>query len=81
MKITFASYEHSCIGFPGVVLKWSVENGEASEGRIIINKIISKSTWKWLSDSKGVMGNIESELNRFDAWVANRHSDNPTVQG
>ena len=45
MICKFAFYEHSCIGFPGVVLKWFVENGIVTNAYVVVLGRI-KQEWK-----------------------------------
>lgn len=88
MKITFASYEHSCIGFPKVVLKWAEEDGKWSEGRIVVKGIIQSTVnhgavvakpWRWTEIWPKPFA--ESEMARFDDWVRETFKNDISVQG
>lgn len=78
MKITFASYEHTTIGFPKVILKWSVEDGKMGLAYVVIKDIISFD-WTWRNQYP--LPFIESECQRFDEWVRNMYSNDISVQG
>jgi len=79
MKLVFATYEHSRIGFPGVVLKWHVQNGEMSDAYIVEKGVILRSLWKWHNPHP--LAFIQDECERFDAWVVSRYGNDSTVQG
>lgn len=82
--MVFAQYEHSCIGFPGVVLKWVEENGKWEQGYIVVNGIIFTvngeiSRWTWSQPYPKPFAQHEMEL--FDKWVRAIYSNNLSVQG
>lgn len=84
MKTVFAQYEHSCIGFPGVVLKWHEENGKWGLGYIVVNKEIftvngRMYNWCWSQPHPEPFAQHEMEL--FDKWVRSIYSNNLSVQG
>lgn len=79
MKVTYAKYEHSVIGFPKVVLKFDSINGNGYSNPYIVIKDIIKP-WSW-SYNQETTYNIENELDRFDRYVRCRFSGNISVQG
>jgi hypothetical protein len=79
MKCTFASYEHSTIGFPGAVLKWSVSDGWINPAYITVNGIIQPGDWKWRNPYP--LNCLNYELGLFDEWVRQRFAHDTTVQG
>ena len=80
MTITFATYKHSTLGFPGVVLKWSEENGLwEKHPRIVINGTISSFNWSWYNQYPEPFAKYE--MNRFDEWVRKLYGNDMTVQG
>ncbi len=79
MKMTSATYEHSTLGFPKIVLKWYVENGEMSgKGRLVIKGIIAHE-WTW--QNLYPLPFIDAEMKRFDDWVRAIYSNDASVQG
>ena len=82
MKVTFASYEHSTIGFPGVILRWCAENGKMERlGRVVVNGIIQKTPWDFGTQNTAIECRIDQELKRFDEWVRNNYGEDVSVQG
>lgn len=80
MKCTLASYEHSAIGFPGVLLKWHVTDEiHISEGYVTINGIIQTAPWTWENPSP--LPFLDWELERFNGWVRETFANNASVQG
>lgn len=80
MSITFAAYKHSCIGFPGVVLKWTTENGiDWSPGYVTVRGIIQEWVWTWRELHPSPFA--QSEMDRFDEWVRQNYADDASVQG
>lgn len=78
MKRTFATYEHSRIGFPGYVLKWIEEDGRITEAYTVLKGVIEGPyTWRQLNPDCF----IEHELKQFDDYTAKRFSNDATVQG
>jgi len=80
MKTILAIYEHSCIGFPEVKLKWIEERGKITESYITIKGEIQKGGWTW-SNYLNPMPFIQFELGKFDEWVRNSFASDPSVQG
>lgn len=78
MKITFARYEHSRIGFPGVVLKWDYD-GVANINPYLTVKGIIKP-WSWQYGVEKVY-QMEAEINRFEKYVSTMWGDDISVQG
>lgn len=79
MKITFATYKHSTIGFPGVVLKWSVQDGKMGDSYVTVKGIIQAGAWHWYNPYPLPM--LDYECERFDDWVRERFSNDASVQG
>lgn len=78
MRITYAKYEHTKIGYPGVVLKWSF-NGLVHHDPYITIKGIMKG-WGWEYQRKET-SNIKAETDRFEAYVSQAFGDDASVQG
>jgi hypothetical protein len=79
MKITFASYEHSRIGFPGIKLKWHAKNGKFLDPYVTINGVIQENRWTWGNPHPAAFA--QAEMERFDEWVGNLFSNDASVQG
>ena len=79
MKLTLGMYEHSRIGFPGVVLKWCVENGKISPPYLVVKGIITNSYGCW--NRQWPLSAMEAELAEFDKWVGQMYSNDASVQG
>ena len=80
MQITFASYKHTCLGFPGVVLKWTTEDGiHWSPAYVTVRGIIQEWVWTWKHLNPSVYP--QDETDRFDDWVRSNYADDPSVQG
>lgn len=80
MKLIFAQYEHSTIGFPGIVLKWHVEQGRvATDAYVTVGGIVEKGGWVWHNPNPAPF--IDYELSRFDDWVRRNYAENKSVQG
>lgn len=79
MKIKFAKYEHSVIGFPGIVLKFSSDGLHYTDPYVTIKGIINN--WNWSFNQEKVCGSIDRELKRFDKWVVDFYSEDISVQG
>ena len=91
MKQTFATYQHSAIGFPKVKLKFSVAYGTEvdDEAIVTVHGIITKD-WRWSPEFQNgsfSLGHprqfsaIQRELERFDKWVAMNYGEDASVQG
>lgn len=80
MKITFASCEHTCLGFPQVVLKWCQENGTVGAARVVVKGLIQPAGWTW-HHGASVAAFLADECERFDAWVRATYADDASVQG
>jgi hypothetical protein len=78
MKLTFGAYEHSRIGFPGVKLKWMVEDGKVTDAYLVIKGVISQP-WTW--HELRPMPFMEYEMSRFDTYVLTNFAEDSTVQG
>jgi hypothetical protein len=78
MKRTFATYEHSRIGFPGYILKWTEENSRITEAYTVLKGVI-EGPYTWREQYPAAY--IESELGWFDDYTASRFSNDATVQG
>ena len=78
MTAKFILYEHTCIGFPHVKLKWTVDNGKWRPGYVTVKGIID-GDWSWEYDSEHP--NAECEMKRFDDCVRGRFANDITVQG
>lgn len=79
MKIDFAQYSHSTIGFPEVKLKWHAENGTWLRPYITVKGIISDLGWAWHNQHAAPFA--ADEMGRFDSWVRKNYADDSTVQG
>jgi hypothetical protein len=79
MKCTYAKYEHSRIGFPGVVLKWSVHNETKIESAYYTVNGIIHCEWNWQRYSP--LPFIEDEIRVFDEWVLSVFEGRSDVQG
>lgn len=74
MKRTFASYEHTRVGFPHIVLKWSEINGKHVEPYLSVNGIMKG--WSWEFGQNAIYSHdIESELARFDKYVVDVYGE------
>lgn len=80
MKITFASYEHTCLGFPQVILKWCVDQGTVGDARVVVKGLIQPGGWTW-HHGPSVAAFLEDECQRFDAHVRATYADDASVQG
>jgi len=82
MLVAFACYEHTCIGFPHIKLKWSEEGSPMrwNTPYYTIHGVI-QSSWEFSSQSPNNALNREYECHLFDEWVRKTFSNDPTVQG
>jgi hypothetical protein len=82
MKQTLAFYEHSTIGFPGVVLKFSVQKEfELKDGCYTVKGIIGRK-WPWAAQFDSCFEyELQKQLERFDSWVRLNYANDITVQG
>lgn len=78
MKRTFASFEHSPLGFAHVVLKWTESDGVTGEAYYTVRGII-QAPWTWRNPHPGPFIAHECEL--FDQVMRSRFANDPTVQG
>jgi len=78
MQMTLGFFEHSTVGFPKVVLKWTVEDHRVTSAYVTVKGIIVQP-WTWYNPHP--MPLIQGELDSFDAWVRDRFSEDVTVQG
>lgn len=82
MKVTFATYEHSAIGFPEVVIRWSATDGKMERyARIVIKGVIFNREWDFGDHPVSVEARIPAALMHFDNWVRETFGNDPTVQG
>lgn len=84
MKTVFAKYEHTAIGFPGVVLKFTEEHGNPIEDAIVVTNGVIVCAWNWqyhVQSARELQQPGNKELERFDNWVRNRYKDDLSVQG
>lgn len=75
MKRTFASYEHTRIGFPDIVLKWHEVNGAHVEPYLAVDGFIKKWSWEFGQKAIHSSNGIERELARFDKYVLDVYGD------
>lgn len=80
MKRTFATYEHTTIGFPAVKLKWQEEDGLFLRPYLVIKGIISE-TWAWNWRNIRPEPFISAELALFDKWVRETFGSDASFQG
>lgn len=82
MKLTYATYEHHCIGFPGVVLKWHEEGLLTHAPYIVVKGTIFGKAWRFANhDQPNHRLDREFECAKFDAWVREKYCDDVSVQG
>jgi hypothetical protein len=80
MRINFALYEHTCLGFPHVKLKWVMENGRWSTPYVTVKDIIRPDLgWSWREQHPPAWAS--EEMKRFDDWVRDIFHNDITVQG
>lgn len=79
MKRTFATYEHSTIGFPAIKLKWQEEDGLFTRPYLVIKGTISDNTWNWRNLRPEPF--ISAELALFDDWVRMTYGNDASFQG
>jgi hypothetical protein len=77
MKCIFATYEHTCIGFGKVVLKWHVNDGKMGTAYVVVKGII-EGNWTWTNPYP--LPFIDFELKKFDDYVRNRFTNDASVQ-
>ena len=84
MKRTSATYSHSTIGFPAIVLKWHEEDGVWLQPYVTIKGVIqppgSMFTWHWKTHSNAALY-AESEMAAFDSFIRHHFADDSSVQG
>lgn len=84
MKRTSATYTHSTIGFPAIVLKWHEENGVWLQPYVTIHGIIqpqdSLHSWRW-SQHRNAALYADAELAAFDSFIRAEFANDPSVQG
>ncbi len=78
MKCVLALYEHSTIGFPGVKLKWTVEDGKVTSAFWTLKDII-QGRWDWFN--RYPLPFIAYEMDSFNDFVRKRFKDDASVQG
>ena len=80
MKLTFATYEHTCIGFPKVKMKFTFDGLNYVWPYLTVDGVMQHWGWEH-SLVKVPTGQIERELKRFDDWVRKTYADKPEYQG
>jgi len=83
MRQTLAFYEHSTIGFPGVVLKFSIQDEFKlnTDAYFSVHGII-KGEWTWANSLDSCFEyDVQKQLERFDSWVRLNYANDVTVQG
>lgn len=81
MKIEFAQYSHSKVGFPHVKLKWTFDGREYHSPYIVIKGLIQN--WSW-SNTRHIIvseNDLIKEIERFEKYVIDRFKNDATVQG
>lgn len=81
MKLTYASYQHTAIGFPHVILKWSYtpEKGHHDFYHTILGVV---RIWNTAIDYRPHhKDDLDREIKRFEEHVRFRYSENISVQG
>ena len=82
MKILFAKYEHTKIGFPGVKLRWSSDDGIGYYGvYATVDGVIKPWNWSYGQPSRINKYQLYKELARFDKIVGEQFSEIASVQG
>lgn len=84
MTTTFATYEHSTIGFPKVQLKFSFTPKDGYMGFYVTVKDVIKHDWPVSSTNYAhptIPRYAEIEIERFDKWVRQTYSKDISVQG
>lgn len=81
MQISSATYEHTTIGFPGVVLKWHYDKATGHSAPYVVELHIIRG-WNFREHFRPHdAGDLRAELERFDSMVRQRYADRPEVQG
>lgn len=81
MTRTSATYHHSPIGFPKAILKLHEEQGKIVSAYWTLHGIM-QDEWHFSTAYRpGYAGDIEKELEQFDAVIRSKFSDDATVQG
>lgn len=78
MKITFARYEHSRVGFPRIVLKWDYDGIGYINPYITVNGVIKP--WAWDFGQEKIF-RMEKEIEKFEKYVSIMWGDDASVQG
>ena len=73
-----ACYSYYVIGFPKIQLKWQELGIKVEDPYITVKGIIKP--WSW---ERGHGGSVDfrKEIPRFEEWVRDNFSKDPTVQG
>lgn len=83
MKRTSASYTHSTIGFPSIVLKWHEENGVWLQPYVTLHGTIQSPDsflhWQWKTTNAAIYAN--EEIACFDSFIRGNFSEDASVQG
>lgn len=78
MKITFARYEHSRIGFPGVVLKWEYDGVANVNPYLTVKGIIKPWHWRYRAEK---VYQMKEEISKFEKYVSDMWNNDISVQG
>ena len=81
MKITFATYEHTTLGFPGRVLKWGYcpKQGH-TQFYITLRGVMEDAPYDALARPHD-KGDLDRYLTEFDKITRYVYADDITVQG
>lgn len=83
MKRTSATYTHSTIGFPAIVLKWQEEDGAWLQPYVTLHGVIqppgSLLHWQWKTRNPALYA--ADEMAAFDSFIRAHFSEDASVQG
>ena len=79
MKTTFITYEHSTIGFPKIVLKWSETNGIVDPRPRLVKNGLIVGHWFWHNPNP--IPFYDGEMDLFDDYIRKTYSEDASVQG
>jgi len=82
MKQTLALYEHSTIGFPKIVLKFSIKNSSelCKDPYFTVHGVMTK--WNWAAHLDNCFEyDLEKQIKRFDEFIRATYANNISVQG
>lgn len=82
MTRTSATYTHSTIGFPAIVLKWHEENGVWLQPYVTLHGVIqppdSLLHWQWKTTNAAIYA--DKEMDYFDFFIRDNFSEDASVQ-